>query len=119
MKRYKDKITGLLREFEKPFQIFGELEKDFKGFCLPFTVNPSDLPINIQLEITDFQSDSDLKDKFTAAGLDIFYQNLLPGYPSLTALAAKLLSMFGTTYLREVFSASIKQSCAQGLRKAT
>lgn len=91
MKRFKDKITGLLREFEQRFQIFGELEKDLKVFCWSFTMNPSDLPVSIQLEIIDLQCDSDLKDKFAAAGLDTFNQNLLPGYPNLTALTAKLL----------------------------
>lgn len=87
-KRFKDKITGLLWDFEQLFQIFNELEMDFKVFCLPFTVNPSDLPGNIQLEITDLQCDSYLKGKFAAASLDTFYQNLLPGYPNLTSLAA-------------------------------
>ena len=60
-------------------------------------MNPSDLPVNIQLEITDLQCDSDLKGKFAAASLGTFCPNLLPGYPNLTSLAAKLLSMFGTT----------------------
>lgn len=69
--------------------------------CSPFTVNPSDLPVNIQLETIDLQCDSDLKGKFAAASLDTFYHNLLLGYPNLTSLAAKLLSMFGTTYLCE------------------
>ena len=105
MKRFKDKITGLTQEFEQRFQVFGELKKDFKVFCSPFTVNAFDLPINIQLEIIDLQCDSDLKGKFAAVGLDTFYQHLLPGYPNLTALAAKVLCMFGTTYLCEqVFS---------------
>ncbi|XP_023254026.1 general transcription factor II-I repeat domain-containing protein 2B-like [Seriola lalandi dorsalis] len=36
MKRFKDKITRLVQEFEQRFQIFGELEKDFKDFCSPF-----------------------------------------------------------------------------------
>lgn len=98
MKRFKDKITGLLREFEQRFQIFGELEKDFKVFYSPFTVNPSDLPISIQLEIIDLQSNSDLRGKFPTADLDTFYQNLLPGYLNLTALAAKMLCMFGTMF---------------------
>ena len=105
MKQFKDKTTGLVGEFEQRFQIFGELKKDFKVFCLPFTANASDLPVNIQLEIIDLQCDSDLKGKFAAAGLDTFYQHLLPGYPNLTTLAAKVLCMFGTTYLCEqVFS---------------
>ncbi|XP_037787434.1 general transcription factor II-I repeat domain-containing protein 2-like [Penaeus monodon] len=102
MRRFKDKITGLLREFEQRFQIFGELEKDFKVFCSLFSVSASYLPINIQLEIIDLQCDSDLKGKFATAGLDTFYQHLLPGYPNLTALAAKVLCMFGTT--EQVFS---------------
>ena len=46
-----------------------------------------------------------MKEKFASVGLGTFYQYLLPGYPKLTSLAAKFLSMFGTTYLCEqVFS---------------
>lgn len=68
-------------------------------------MNASDLPVNIQLEIIDLQCDSNLKGKFAEAGLDTFYQHLLPGYPNLTALAGKVLCMFGTTYICEqVFS---------------
>lgn len=105
MKRYKDKIAGLLREFEKRFQVFGELETEFSVFRSPFTVKASDLPVEIQLEIIDLQCDADLKGKFASVGLDRFYQYLLPGYPKLTALAAKILCMFGTTYLCEqIFS---------------
>lgn len=47
IKRFKDKITGLLRDFEQRFQIFNELETVSKVVCSPFTVNPSDLPGNI------------------------------------------------------------------------
>ena len=83
MRRFKDEITGLLRELEQRFQIFGELEKDLKVFCSPFTVNTSDLPVKVQLEIIDLQCDSDVKGKFAAAGSDTFYQHLLPGYPNL------------------------------------
>ena len=35
MKRFKDKITGLLQEFEQRFQIFSELEKEYKVFLPP------------------------------------------------------------------------------------
>ena len=35
MTHYKDKITGLLREFNQRFQIFGELETDFTVFLPP------------------------------------------------------------------------------------
>lgn len=99
--RYKDKITELLREFQRRFQIFGELETEFTIFRSPFTVQASDVPVDIQLEIIDLQCDSQLKDKFASVGLDTFYKFLLPGYPKLTALAAKVLCMFGTTYICE------------------
>ena len=61
IKRFKDKIIRLLQEFEQRFQIFSELEKEFKVFSSPFTVNLSNLPVSIQLEIIDLQCDSDLK----------------------------------------------------------
>ncbi|XP_019748223.1 general transcription factor II-I repeat domain-containing protein 2-like [Hippocampus comes] len=105
VKRYKEKISGLLMEFEKRFQVFSELETDFAVFRSPFTVKASDLPVAMQLEIIDLQCDVELKDRFASVSLDTFYKYLLPGYPTLTALAAKTLSMFGTTYLCEqVFS---------------
>ncbi|XP_066941420.1 general transcription factor II-I repeat domain-containing protein 2B-like [Macrobrachium rosenbergii] len=99
--QYKDKITGLLQEFERRFQIFSELENEFAFFRSPFTVKASDMPADIQLEVIDLQCDSNMKQKFASVGLDTFYQYLLPGYPKLTSLAAKILSMFGTTYLCE------------------
>jgi len=99
------KITELLREFKQRFQIFGQLKTNFQVFRSPFTVNPSDLPVDWQLEIIDLQCDSDLKTKFVLASLDTFYQYLLPAYPKVTSLATKVLCMFGTTYLCEqVFS---------------
>lgn len=102
---YKDKIAGLLGEFERRFQVFSELETEFAVFRTPFTVKSSDVPADLQLEIIDLQCDVTLKDKFASVGLDTFYQCLLPGYPKLTVLAAKILCMFGTTYLCEqVFS---------------
>ncbi|XP_029657427.1 SCAN domain-containing protein 3-like [Octopus sinensis] len=52
------------------------------------------LAANLQLEIIDLKYDSDMKNKFTMVGLDTFYKYLLPKYPNLTALAAKILSMF-------------------------
>lgn len=41
VKRYKDKIAGLLWEFEKRFQVFGELETEYSVFRSPFTVKAS------------------------------------------------------------------------------
>ena len=56
---------------------------------------------DMQLEIIDLQCDSTWKQKFASVDLDAFYQYLLPGYLRLTTLAARVPSMFGTTYLCE------------------
>lgn len=72
MDKYKDNITDLLREFEQRFQVFSELENKFGFFRSPFTVKPSDMPADIQLELIDLQCT--LKNKFGSVGLDTFYQ---------------------------------------------
>ena len=80
LNQYKDKITELLREFKQRFQIFDQLETDFQVFFSPFTLNASDLPVDLQLGIIDLQCESDLKTKFVLASLGTFYQYLFPGY---------------------------------------
>ena len=61
--QYKDKITELLREFKQRFHIFDQLETDFQVFFSPFTLNTSDLPVDLQLGIIDLQCDLNLKDQ--------------------------------------------------------
>ena len=82
------------------------LRPSLQFFRSPFKVKAADLPVDIySLKNIDLQCDQNLKDKFESSDLNTFYQYLLPGYPKLTALAANVLSMFGTTYLCEqVFS---------------
>ena len=106
LNQYKDKTTELLQGFKQRFQIFGKLKTDFQVFCSPFTVNPSDLPVDLQLEIIALQCDSDFKTKFALARLDTFYQYLFPGYPKVTSLATNVLCMLllGKTYLCEQVS---------------
>lgn len=83
----------MLRESEKRFQVFSELEAELAVSRSPLTVRASDA----QLERIDLQRDAELKDNSGSVGLDTFYQYLLPGYPRLAALAAELLCMLGTT----------------------
>ena len=47
-------------------------------FHSPFTVKPSDMPVDIQLELIDLQCDSAMKDTFGSVGLDKLYQYLVP-----------------------------------------
>ena len=80
LNQYKDKITELLREFKQRFQIFDQLETDFQVFFSPFTLNASDLSVDLQLGIIDLQCDSNMKTKFALTSLGTFYQYLFPGY---------------------------------------
>jgi len=80
LNQYKNKITELLREFKQRRQIFDQLETDFQVFFSPFTLNASDLPLDLQLQIIGLQCDSNLKTKFVLASLGTFYQYLFPGY---------------------------------------
>ena len=79
LNQYKDK-TELLGEFKQRFQIFDQLETDFQVFFSPFTLNASDLPVDLQLGIIDLQCDSNLKTKLVLTSLGTFYQYLFPGY---------------------------------------
>ena len=74
-------------------------------FPSPFTVKPFDVPPDIQIELIDSECDSNMKHKFGPVWLDKCYHYIVRGYPKLTATTAKVLSMFGSTYVREqVFS---------------
>lgn len=99
VEKYKKNITDLMREFERRFQVFTELENTFTFFCSPFTVKLSEIPADIQLELIDLRCDTAMKDILAPVRLDMFYQYLVSQYPKLTAMAAKVLSSFGTTYL--------------------
>ena len=83
----KDKITELLQEFERRFEVLRRLANVFTCFTSLFTVNATDMPADMQLELIDLQCDSILRQSFVWVGLDTFYQYLLPDYPRLTTLA--------------------------------
>ena len=51
----KDKITELLWEFKQRFQIFDQLGTDFQVFFSAFTLNASDLPVDLQHGIIDLE----------------------------------------------------------------
>jgi len=80
LNQYKDKITELLRDFKQRFQNFDQLETDFQVFFSPFTLNASDLPLDLQLGIIGLQCDSNLKTNFVLASLGTCYQYLYPDY---------------------------------------
>lgn len=101
MDTYKNMLSRLIREFNNRFTVFTQLEKDFALFRSPFTINASDVPEELQMELIELQCSAPLKDKFASVDLKSFYQCLTPTYTNMTAFASKILCMFGTTYLCE------------------
>ena len=91
-------------QFDWRFHVLDELETKFKIFCSLLSIMPSDVPSDMHFEMIHLLCDSKLKENLAYVCHDV-HEYLLPGYLKLRDLAAKILLMFGTTYLCEhVFS---------------
>src|SRR5215469_16866118 len=69
-----------------------------------FSTIHSILKLHLQMELIDLQSDSILKEKFKEVNALTFYTQYfksLDNYPELKKHAARILCMFGSTYLCE------------------
>lgn len=100
--KYKEVISSLSDEFIRRFQDFKKVEHLFNILSSPFSADINVAPADIQLELIDVQADFELKDKFTSQSLSEFYSSLSAAkYPNFRIFAAKLFSIFGSTYICE------------------
>ena len=80
-------------------------------FCsrIRFDCNLDDVPVELQLELTDLQANDLLKEKHREGKLVEFYR-CLPDveFPKLKKFAAGMASVFGTTYVCEQTFSKIK-----------
>ena len=73
MDKYANLLSGLGHEFDNRFTVFTELEKDFALFRSPFTIDASEVPEAIQMELIELQCCAPLKDKYTSVAIESFY----------------------------------------------
>ncbi|KAK3928246.1 General transcription factor II-I repeat domain-containing protein 2 [Frankliniella fusca] len=100
-------LSELDAEFERWFADVEPMMKLFEIFTAPFGVKPADAPAELQMELIDLQCDRLFKERYRMSDdLLTFYQALPKArFPTLHLTAARIISMFGTTYMCEQFLA--------------
>lgn len=97
--KYINSLQLLHDEFNHRFRQMHVLEVNLLIFMTLFTVDINTVPADIQLELIDLKCDTALKIWFDTTDIVKFYSRVsLERFPRLHARAAKIISMFGSTY---------------------
>ena len=100
--KYKEQVNALREEFERRFTDFKKMEPVFNLLISPFTAQVDSTPGDIQLELIDLQIDHTLRETFKSVSLIEFYCSLCDEkFANLKHFAAKMFSLFGSTYICE------------------
>ena len=100
--KYAQQIEILFQEFDRRLTFSQEDNLLFKLVEDPFSMNPEEVPIQLQMEVIDLQTSSVYKIKHRESSLLNFYRSLNSDrYKNLIGLAKKTLSIFGSTYICE------------------
>jgi 17beta-estradiol 17-dehydrogenase/3beta-hydroxysteroid 3-dehydrogenase/mitotic-spindle organizing protein 1 len=105
--KYATKIDDLIEEFDRRLTLSKEEDIQLKITEDPFSVDPADLPFQLELNIIDLQCSTDYTNKHRESSMQEFYRSLdSEKYKDLTEGAMKTFSIFGSTYICEqTFSA--------------
>lgn len=98
---YIPKIVELKTEFQKRFSDFKLYENELTLFSSPFSINIDSVNEELQMEVIELQCNTVLKTKYDDVGIPEFYKYLGSSYPKYKNHCAKILSMFGSTYVCE------------------
>ena len=100
--KFAKQIEILMQEFDRRFTLSQEENLRFKLVEDPFSMDPEEVPIQLQLEVIELQALFVYKTKHRESSLLDFYRSLNSDkYKNLVQLAKKTLSIFGSTYICE------------------
>ena len=102
---FADQLQKLLNEFSAHFKDFKSHEHLFEIFSSLFHTDIEKAPMDIQMELIDFQERTDLEAKYVEMDLGDFYWKYLDQekFPSLRKSMASKMAHFGSTYLCKQF----------------
>ncbi|XP_077658749.1 general transcription factor II-I repeat domain-containing protein 2B-like isoform X1 [Urocitellus parryii] len=107
---YVPRIAELKTEFQKRLSDFECYESELRLFSAPFSTGIESVREELQLEVIDLQCNSALKAKYDEVGVPEFYRHLWSTYPRYRSHCARVLSMFGSTYVCEQLFSIMKLS---------
>ncbi|XP_032183392.1 general transcription factor II-I repeat domain-containing protein 2 isoform X2 [Mustela erminea] len=107
---YIPKIVELKTEFQKRLSDFKVHESELTLFSSPFSVTVESVHEALQMEVIDLQCNTVLKTKYDKVGVPEFCKYLWGSYPRYRVHCAKILSMFGSTYICEQLFSIMKLS---------
>lgn len=102
---YIPQIKELKTRFQKRFSNFTLYENELILFSSPFSIRIHNVNEEQQMEVSELQCNTTLKAKYPDVEIPEFYRYLGNGYPKHKHHCAKILSMFGSTYVcKQLFS---------------
>ena len=102
-------LSTLIQQFDIRFAEFEVLQPQFQLFSTPFAVQIDDVAEELQIELAELQSDTILIQKHADVGIPKFYSFLSrERFPRLLSATARIIAMFGNTFVCEHFFSSMK-----------
>ncbi|XP_012888673.1 PREDICTED: general transcription factor II-I repeat domain-containing protein 2B-like isoform X3 [Dipodomys ordii] len=107
---YIPRIAGLKAEFQARLAAFHAQESELRLFSSPFSAAADHVPEELQMEVIDLQCNSALRAQYERLGVPEFCKHLRSSYPRFRAHCARVLSMFGSTFVCEQLFSILKLS---------
>ncbi|CAH1634822.1 unnamed protein product [Spodoptera littoralis] len=100
--KMKDILIQLQTQFSDRFCDFEKVSSKLKIFANPYSCDVEDVPIHLQMNVIDLQSNDTLKSSFYEINdLVKFYASLPSDFDELKKFAKQFITIFGSTYLCE------------------